>query len=75
VPTDDMELGPGGRSEVEPIFRCTSFSTPVSPFFHSLAAKPQSVPVRAIATLDALVFHVTGSKSELSGRKQFKQQS
>ncbi|GAB0177623.1 hypothetical protein GRJ2_000227600 [Grus japonensis] len=32
----------------------------------SLAPKPQSVPVRAIATLGALVFHVTGSKSELS---------
>ena len=73
--TADMDLGRGARSEVEPTFRWASLPTPVSLFFHSLAPKPQSVPVCAIATLGALVFRVIGSRSELSGRNGFKQQS
>lgn len=73
--TDDVELGPGARSEVEPIFRWTSLPTPVSRSFHSLAPKPQSVQVHAIATLGALVFCVTGSKREPPRRNWFKQQS
>lgn len=64
---DDTELGPAERSIVGPIFKWASSPTPVSLFFHSLA--PQYVSV------GALDMCVTGSKSELSGKNQSKQQS
>lgn len=67
VTTDDMDLGPVARSKVGPNFKWASLPTPVSLFFHGLA--PQYVSV------GALDMHVTGSKSELSGRNQSKQQS